>query len=232
MSNYFEFNGHKSSEYGLVVNGVNIFNAPSRVVNKINIPYRNGDLLIDTGVYSNIMVSYNIGLTDPTRIPDITGWLLNTSGYATLKDTWHSGEYRMASYYNDLNYQMSMLYRYGEATISFDCKPQRYLNSGDTTYTISTSTTLSNPTAFASSPKISVTGNGTFTVNGYSVTVTDNASDSITIDCERMQCYRGTTNMNASVTLASGFPQLKTGNNSCGKGTVSTLTIQPKWWRL
>ena len=227
--NYFEFNGHKSTEYGLIVNGINILNAPSRIVDKINIPYRNGDLLIDTGVYSNIMVSYTIGLTDPTKARNIADWLLNTSGYKTLKDTYDTTEYRMASYYNDLNYQMSMLYRYGEATISFDCKPQRYLVSGDT----ATSTfPLSNPTNYNAQPIIVIGGNGTCTVNGYSITVADNASNTLTIDCERMQCYRGTTNMNASVTLANGFPFLSAGSNTVSVGTVTSVSITPRWWRL
>lgn len=38
---------------------------------------------------------------------------------------------------------------YGRATLEFNCKPQRFLNSGDTAQTISTSGgTITNPTAF------------------------------------------------------------------------------------
>lgn len=230
--NYFDFNGRKSYEFGLTVTGVNIYGAPSRIVDKIHIPYRNGDLLIDTGTYNNIIVSYTVGLVTVAQTRNIADWLLNTSGYATLKDSYNSTEFRKGAYYGDLTYQMSRLYRYGSATLSFDCKPQRYLTSGETTTSIGNNTMMTNPTNYKSQPLLTVTGNGTCTVNGYSITVTDNASDSIIIDCERMQCYRGTTNMNGSVTMPDGWPMLKAGNNLLKKGTVTTLTAQPRWWQL
>lgn len=231
--NYFEFNGKKSYEYGLCVTGVNIYGAPSRIVEKIHVPYRNGDLLIDTGTYNNIIVSYTVGLVTVGETRNIADWLLNTSGYKTLKDTYNSAEYRLGAYYGDLTYQMTMLYRYGSATISFDCKPQRYLTSGDTATTLTNgSTTLTNPTNYESKPILEIQGNGTTTVNGYSITVTDNASNTLIIDCDRMQCYRGTTNMNGSVTLTNGWPVLKSGNNTITLGTVTSIKVTPKWWQL
>lgn len=236
MANYFEFNGHKSSEYGLIVNGVNIFGSPNRIVDKVSIPYRNGDLLLDTGVYSNISVTYTISLLDPTKVRSIAQWLLNTKGYCRLEDTYNPAEYRMGAYYNDLNYQMTMLYRYGQATISFDCKPQRYLVSGETAVQFTADGTITNPTGYASQPYLEVYGDGTFTVNGYEITVTDNSGDQINIDCERMQCFRpsegNVENMNSSVSMPNGWPILSAGANEITFGTLEDLYITPRWWQL
>lgn len=232
--NSFTFNGKSSAEFGLLVNNVSNFGASSRVVEKVQIPYRNGDLLIDTGAYTNATVTYNIALIHNTvaNTRAIASWLLAPKGYAILTDTYNSGEFRMAAYYNELDYTMSLLNMYGRATITFDCKPQRFLTSGQTETTLGSSTTLINPTEFDSKPLLMVTGNGTFSINGYSITVADNSGDTLAIDCETMQCYRGTTNMNGSVTLTDGFPVLSPGANTCGKGTATTVKITPRWWQL
>ena len=54
---------------------------------------------------------------------------------------------------------------YGRTTIEFNCKPQRFLNIGDTAQTISTSGgTITNPTAFNAKPLITVYGSGAATL--------------------------------------------------------------------
>ena len=231
MANYFEFNGHKSSEYGLIVNGVNIFGSPNRIVDKVSIPYRNGDLLLDTGVYSNISVTYTISLLDPTKVRSIAQWLLNTKGYCRLEDTYNPTEYRMGAYYNDLNYQMTMLYRYGQATVSFDCKPQRYLKSGEVGVQFTADGVINNPTNYYAKPLIHVVGNGSFTIEGYEVTV-ENNTYSIDIDCDTMQCYYTTQNMSQNVSMESGFPILIDGTSEVVLNGVTSLTITPRWWQL
>ena len=231
MANYFEFNGRKSSEYGLIVNGVNIFGAPNRIVDKVSIPYRNGDLLIDTGVYSNIIVTYTISLLDPSRARDIADWLLNTNGYCRLYDTYNPTEYRLGACYSDINYQMTMLYRYGQASISFDCKPQRYLLTGETPIEFTADGEITNPTNFYAKPLITVIGNGSFNIEGYDVTG-ENNDYSITIDSDTMQCYYGLDNMSQNVTMERDFPILIDGTSEVTLDGVTKVTITPRWWRL
>ena len=232
--NSFTFNGKSSAEFGLLVNNTANFGAPARVVEKIQVPYRNGDLLIDTGAYNNQIIAYDVALiyntTANTRA--IASWLLSPKGYALLTDTYNAGEFRMAAFYNELEYEMEHLNRYGRATIAFDCKPQRYLTSGQTETTLGASTTLTNPTTMDARPLIMVTGDGTFSINGYAVEVTGNSGYTLAIDCESMQCYRGTLNCNSRVNFADGFPVLSPGANTCGKGTATTVKITPRWWQL
>lgn len=234
IMNSFTFNGKSSADFGLLVSNVSNYGAPSRVVEKIQVPYRNGDLLIDSGAYNNYIVSYQVSIITNTvaNMRAIAEWLLAPKGYALLTDTYNSGEFRQAAYYDQLDYTMAHLNRYGRATISFDCKPQRYLDSGTSATTITNgSHTFSNPTGFDSKPLLVIAGNGTATVNGVLITVADNSGDTITIDCETMQCYRGTTNMNSSV-IMDDFPVLSPGNNTVTLGTATSIKVTPRWWRL
>lgn len=234
MSGYFTFNGVSSATFGLLVSNITNFGAPARVVDKVQVPYRNGDLLLDTGTYNNYIVTYKVALINDVKADAraIAEWLLAPQGYCTLTDSYNSTETRYAAYYNQLDITMEHLNRYGSATISFDCKPQRYLQSGQSARTINTTaTTLTNPTEFTAKPLIVIGGNGTVHIGSYTITVSNNAGDTITIDCESMQCYRGTTNMNGSVSLPNGFPVLTAGSNVCTRAT-SSCTVTPRWWRL
>jgi len=232
MMKAFRFNGTSSASFGLFVNNVSNYGSPARNVEKIAVPYRNGDVAIDMGTYENIMVTYEVSLLQRTaeNIQAIAEWLLSAKGYQRLEDDWHPDEYRSALCYSPIEWIVTFLTRYGKATITFDCKPQRWLLSGETSTVLTSNGTLTNPTQMASKPLIVVTGNGSFTVNGYEVTVSNNAS-TITIDCELMECYSGNTNMNNYVTLDE-FPTLKGGSNAINIGSVSRLQITPRWWRL
>lgn len=148
MLNHFTFNGHSTGELGLLVSGINIYGSPSRVVEKVNIPYRSGDLIIDTGAYTNYMLTYTVDIMDNTKATAeaISKWLLGSKGYCELTDTYNPEIYRVASYYNQLDYTLSALYRYGKATITFDCKPQKYLTANQP---VSLSSTLSEETSYS-----------------------------------------------------------------------------------
>lgn len=228
----FTFNGTSSSDFGLVVSNVAVYGSPARVVEKIQIPYRNGDLLIDSGAYNNYIVTYDVAIITNVEqnMRDIADWLLNTSGYCELSDDYNPDTFWMASYYNQLEYTMTALNRYGSATIAFDCKPQRYLKTGQSATAFTANGTISNPTNMASRPIIKVTGNGTSVVNGTSITTSGNSGVTIVIDCERMQCYTGSTNKSDKVTM-DDYPTLAPGSNSITVGH-SKVEITPRWWQL
>lgn len=231
---HFTFNGKSSGDFGLLVSNVSAFGAPARVVEKVQIPYRNGDLLIDTGAYQNYIVTYEVAIIQNTDINmrNIADWLLNTNGYCELSDDYTPDYYRLGAYYNQIDYTMTMLNRYGSATISFDCKPQRYLNSGKTAQSFTASGTIINPTHFDSKPLIEVTGRGYFTVNGTTIYVGNNPTTTI-IDSERMQVYRDGVNASEFVAM-DDYPTLQTGSNTITitSSTITRVDITPRWWRL
>ena len=56
-----------------------------------------------------------------------------------------------------------------EFEITFECKPQRFLTSGETAVTVANNGTVTNPTLFDSEPLLAVKGYGTIGFNGYEI---------------------------------------------------------------
>lgn len=232
MLNHFTFNGKSTAELGLLVSGVNIYGSPSRIVEKVNIPYRSGDLIIDTGAYANYLVSYEVSVIDDTKatLEEISNWLLSSRGYQQLTDTYNPEYYRMAAYYNQIDYTMSAFYRFGKAVITFDCKPQKYLLTGTSTTQLTANGTITNPTQMASKPLLRIYGTGTLTV-GTTPIVVNSVDSYVDVDCDTMQVFKGTENKGNTVTITE-FPQLVSGSNSISLSGITKVIITPRWWKL
>lgn len=227
----FTFNGKSTADYGLLVTGRRVFGAPARKVEKFSVPGRNGDILVDMGAYENYIVAYDVALLDfKADVRSITNWLLSSSGYSKLTDTYDTTHYRMGACYSSIEYVTTALNREGTATIEFDCKPQRFLNTGDTKVSINSSPySIVNPTLLPSRPLLRLFGTGTAVINGYTITV-NAVNVYVDVDCETQQAFKGTTNCNNDVVIAE-FPQLKPGTNTITK-TLNTIEMYPRWWEL
>lgn len=141
--NGFTFNGTTSQSLGLLVTALNPYNSASRRVETIEIPYRNGNLIIDSGTYDNIMVSYEVSVIGNTKntCDAVNEWLSGSQGYCILSDTVNTEFFRVGYFASSIEYVLTALYRYGKATLNFDCFPQKYLNSNTTITRSATSTT-------------------------------------------------------------------------------------------
>ena len=139
----FTFNGTSSQNIGLLVTALNPYNSASRRVETIEIPYRNGNLIIDSGTYDNIIVSYEISVIGDTKntCDAINEWLGGSQGYGILSDTVNTEFFRVGYFASSIEYVLTALYREGKATLNFDCFPQKYLNSNTTITRNATSTT-------------------------------------------------------------------------------------------
>lgn len=126
--NHFTFNGHSTGDFGLLVTGLSTYGSPARRVERVTVPGRNGDVLLDEGTFDNYIARYQIAIIDNFKVNAraIANWLLSSRGYSELTDTYNPETYRMASFYSNIDYVVTALAREGTATIEFDCKPQRY----------------------------------------------------------------------------------------------------------
>lgn len=172
-----KFDGVSSRTYGVYITGEAVYNAPERDVEMITIPGRNGSFALDNGRFQNIEVSYPAGIFAETEadfraaISDFRNFLCSRNGYVRLADEYNPDEYRMAVYKSGLEVDPAML-KAGEFTITFDCKPQRWLTSGETKQTIASSgDTLTNPTLFEASPLLEVYGYGAVSFNNYDIEI-------------------------------------------------------------
>lgn len=172
----FEFDGESSKNYGVFLTGEGVFNAPERAVEVVSIPGRNGAFCIDQGRFENIPLTYKAGLVDYTpgdfssRISDVRNWLCSKVGYHRLEDDYNPGEYRMAMYVSGVEIEHADLKK-GEFDIVFDCKPQRFLKSGESKISVTSGDTITNPTLFDAKPMLEVEGYGNIEINGQNIEV-------------------------------------------------------------
>lgn len=172
----FSFDGDSSGTYGAFLTGEGVFNAPERAVDMVEIPGRNGAFAMDKGRFENVEVTYNGGLVDynetdfADRISALRNWLCSKVGYVRLEDDYNPDEYRMAIYKSGLEVDSANL-KTGEFEITFECKPQRWLKSGESAQAVANNGTLTNPELFESSPLLAVKGYGDISFNGYTINI-------------------------------------------------------------
>ena len=172
----FTFDGVSSANYDVYLTGVGVYNAPKRSVEMFSIAGRNGDYALDQGKFENITVTYKVGMYDTdennfaTKVSNFRNWLCSKVGYVRLEDEYNQNEYRMAVYSEGFDLDHDMLIA-GEAEITFNCKPQRWLTSGETEITATNNGTITNPTLFPAYPLLMLKGYGDVSFNGYTISV-------------------------------------------------------------
>lgn len=176
MYKSLRFDGEDSRTYGVYITGEAVFNSPERDVEMISIPGRNGEYARDLGRFMNIEVTYPAGLfgVDPAdfadAISDFRNMLGSRVGYCRLEDDYNPGEYRMAVFKAGLEVEPANL-EAGEFTITFNCKPQRFLTTGETAVSMTSGDTITNPTLFESRPMLQVWGYGGIDIDGQEVSI-------------------------------------------------------------
>lgn len=232
------YNGRSCREFGLEVETFPSYTVPQRTVEKIHIPGRNGDLIVDGGCWENGTRSYIVAMGSFERAyfemaNKTAEWLTSATTYARLEDSYEPEIYRLALYSNAI--ELSNLYNKGfDATIEFDCKPQRFLKMGEEPLTFEGPGELQNPTTFSSRPLIKVFGNGAgnVIVGKYNIAISEIGTE-IDIDSETMDAYFGGTNKNLMVTLSGGFPILPPGFVPVSfSGGVKKVEVTPHWFTL
>lgn len=229
------FNNKSSADCRIQVAHPPGYAYPERDYTVTHIPGRNGDIIQDNGCYKNVERTYEVSFDAlnedfATYANVVSAWLHSTTGYARLEDSYEPNYYRMATY-QESNIFENLYNQAGTATIVFECKPQRFLKTGDNTITIQNSLTIMNPTGFEAYPLFKVTGtSGVLTVNGNSITFSS-INDFVMLDCELQDAYKD--NINKNSTISGTFPVLKTGSNTISwTGNISSVTMKPRWWTI
>lgn len=237
MGNYFFFNGSRSVDKGLTIEYCPSVGTGQRVVEKISVPGRSGDLVIDTGAYGNYIQPYEIWFKDKLRgttraARDIAQWLLSGIGYMRLEDTYDPEVFRLAMFTGPFDVENWML-THGRATLEFDCQPQRWLKTGQLPVAVQSGQSLIN-TWQPAKPLIQVTGTGggTLVVGGSTISIS-NMTGAITLDSETEDAYSGTQNLNNNVQVNGGYPILQNGETAVSfSGDITAVQITPRWWSL
>ena len=172
----FTFGGKSSSAYSMFITEAATYNVPERAVDILSIPGRNGAYALDQGRFENVEVTYHVvvhkdtNANFQTELTSVKNWLASKVGYQRLTDDYNSNVYRMAIFKGGLETSETFV-NGAEFDIVFDCKPQRWLTSGETASAVANNGTLTNPTLFDASPLLEVKGYGTIGLGSESIEV-------------------------------------------------------------
>lgn len=233
----FVYNGKSSMEFGATVSGEDTWKKPSPDLELTSVPGRNGDLITSNKRYSNIVIPYQVGITKDfdRNYTQLLNFLLSDPSYHRLEDSYHPDVYRMAVMDSSIEPSLTRLNREGQFKLSFSCKPQMFLKSGERKQTYTLNGVIYNPTLFNAKPLLRVYGEGQLTVGEDTVTILhcDGYTD---IDCETEDAYKdsGEHNCNSYITLSGDdFPVIHPGNCGIKLGTgITKVEVIPRWWML
>lgn len=130
---FLEFNGVDiGAACEMFILGKGTYGAPSRDVDQIHVPGRNGDILVDNGGWNNVTVKYpdcNILSNFGENVDKLRGYLLSNPGYHTLIDQYHPDEVRYAEFRGPFtaDAHTGTGNDSGSFDLEFNCKPQRFL---------------------------------------------------------------------------------------------------------
>ena len=233
MRNYFTFGEYDSRDFGVFITRDGVYNAPKRVYRQIQVPGRNGDLMLDEGRFENIDVTYPslIYSCFDCNLTGLKNALMSQNGYVRITDSYHPCEYRLGVFLNDISVIPQVLGDGGTFDVVFNCKPQRFLLSGEEPIVYTQDGEIENPTLFESNPLIRVVGSGEISIGNTLITI-GSGYEYVDIDSDIQNCYCGTQNANAVVTFSNmKFPELQPGINGISLGTgVTSVSITPRWW--
>ena len=173
------FDGVSLKDYGVYISGDAVYDSPERDVEMISIPGRNGTFALDKGRFNNIEVTYPAGVfaESQTNFADkmsaLRNQLASRVGYKRIEDEYHSDEYRLGVYTRGLEFDPIHYNEASQFDITFNCKPQRFLKSGETPVSVASGDTITNPTLFDAHPliKFNAGGNGALNIGDDIITV-------------------------------------------------------------
>ena len=230
-NDFFVFDGVSSKDFGALVSGYDTFNTPERDESTVDVPGRNGSLVIDNGRWKNTSIAYKalIYKDFERNYAELTNYFGSISGYHRLEDSIQPDVFRIARRTGEIKQNMHGDYEACGFTITFDAKPQKYLKSGEKAIELTAAGYVMNPTKYIALPLIRVYSAGTLQI-GDDTLVISSVDDYVDIDCDLQNAYKGAVNCNSNI--SGVFPKLTAGANNVLLNSISKIEIIPRWWTL
>ena len=232
MTDWFEWNGVKCTDYGIHVSEHPPITIPNERATFTAVPGRAGTLTTLEGedVYDDMILSATCFIDDPEQIPAIAAWLRG-SGTVTFAN--REGGFYFARITNQISFDKILRGNpHRSFVVNFRCQPFFYQeNVANVTLTVS-GKFITNPGSVFSEPVITVYATGDVTLMvGTTVLTLSEVDGSITIDTPLKEAYAGVTSLNGK--MSGEFPILYPGANAVSwTGVVTKVVIQPNWRSL
>ena len=234
MDHYFIFDGKRSYDMGMDVQGEFSVSGGEPNVTEYRIPGRNGRLHEWDGTFADRRISadcYMLSHVTPREIREASAWLLG-GGYKRLTLSHDEEHFYLARAVSGIpeNVRLGILNPFA---VEFTAKPQKFLISGEREVVVDG--TIYNPTAQNARPIIRITGSGdvTVTVNAAKITCKALSSmETIVLDTETGNAMTDAwMNANGKIYYEDEILLVPGINNICISGNA-TVKMIPRWFEI
>ena len=246
LNETFYLDGIDARSAGIQLQAPIEFSEAVPVVEAQTIPGRNGDLIWETGNYENRSAEaecFCLQKDVEKAISSAGRFLMGKKGYRRLETSDDPDHYWMARVENSPKIAMR-LRTLAPFEIGFDCKPQRFLKSGDDPIVISvpnaeeTHISIYNPYGFTSHPLIEIQSGTSdnapciISCNKRKCKV-NRLIETMFLDSDIQNAYNERGNQNHNITCTD-FIVLEPGENDFSVFSTAPLTVKitPRWWEL
>ena len=231
----FYLDGIDAMSFGIRLQAPVEFSKAVPAVESQTIPGRNGNIIFETGSYENRVGTASCFCLQEdveTAIRSAGRFLMGKKGYRRLETSDDPDHYWMARVENSPQIAMR-LRALAPFDISFDCKPQRFVKSGENAVVFTESGSLFNQYGQTALPLITIYGHGAGTLTiGDCVVEVKEMDDVLFLDSDTQNAYNDNGNQNMKIN-APIFPTLPDGENKIGfSGGIERVKIVPRWWEL
>lgn len=128
-----KYNGKSTADLGVIVSGEASFDAAAPDYTSYQIPGKNGDFMLSNNRFLNIDVTYPafIPADFEEKVQAIRSWMRSARSYARIEDNYDLLHFRMGMGKDVLTFEPSAENVGSNMSLVFDCKPQRFLYSGE-----------------------------------------------------------------------------------------------------
>ena len=235
LSDTFYLDGVDARSVGIYLQKPIVFSEAIPITESNTIPGRNGNLIFYTGSYENRSGSascFCLQKNVEKAISSASRFLMGKKGYRRLETSDDPDHYWLARVVNspEINMRLKTLAPF---KIEFDCKPQRFLKSGEFPIDFSESIYLFNQYGQVALPLITQYGEGSGKlIVGDCVVEISKITDFICLDSETQNAYNAYGNQNSNIN-APVFPALGDGLTRIQiVGDITRGKIIPRWWEL
>lgn len=231
------FHGKSMRDFHTYISGKGTYDSPEQDYELVSIPGKNGDLIFDQKRYKNVEVTYPAFIVKDftSNYADLISFLLSSPGYHRLEDSYHSEIFRMAFFSGPVEPELTDRLKQGSFDLTFHCKPEKYLKSGEKAITFTSDGEVVNPTRFEAKPLIRVYGTGSLEIGNKTIKITK-ADEYTDLDCDIEEAYKddGSHNCNGNVQITDyDFPTLPIGKTGIKLGEgITKVEVTPRWWTV
>lgn len=229
MTDFFEWNGQKSTDYGIhITDQPGVIIASERAA-FTQVPARSGTLtqLEADMVYDDIVLSVDCCVSDLMRIHEIGAWLRG-AGKLVLPE--QPGGYYEARVANQIEFVKVLRGRPNRTlTVTFRCHPFWYLADVPDIELTTSSAFIENPGSVASEPVVTVYGSGDIALMvGQQIVELEGVEGSIALDSPLGEAYSGDDSQNHR--MIGDFFAIPPGTSPVSwSGSVTKVVIRPNW---